>query len=167
MAAKALLDRNPHPTRAEICDALDKNLCRCTGYAKVMQAIEAAAEGRQLPVAAQAGSPVGGSFTRPTPWPRPPARSATPPISPSRACSTPGCCAAPTPTPVCWPSIRRGPVPPRRRGGADLRDVPGARNHGVSQNDWPVLAYDKVRYYGDAVALVVAETPRPPRRRWP
>jgi len=28
----------------------------------------------------------------------------------------------------------------------------------VSQNDWPVLAYDKVRYYGDAVALVVAET---------
>jgi CO/xanthine dehydrogenase Mo-binding subunit len=37
-------------------------------------------------------------------------------------------------------------------------DVPGARNHGLLRNDWPVLAYDKVRYVGDAIALVAAET---------
>ena len=37
-------------------------------------------------------------------------------------------------------------------------DVPGAKNHGVLAHDWPVLAYDKVRYVGDAVALVAAET---------
>ena len=37
-------------------------------------------------------------------------------------------------------------------------DVPGAKNHGLLRSDWPVLAYDKVRYVGDAIALVAAET---------
>ncbi len=37
-------------------------------------------------------------------------------------------------------------------------DVPGAKNHGVIRRDWPVLAYDKVRYIGDALAVVVAES---------
>ncbi|MBI5928657.1 MAG: (2Fe-2S)-binding protein [Chloroflexi bacterium] len=41
MAAKALLDKNPHPTRAEIAEALAGNLCRCTGYVAILDAIEA------------------------------------------------------------------------------------------------------------------------------
>jgi carbon-monoxide dehydrogenase small subunit len=41
--AKALLDRNPHPTRAEIVTALSGNVCRCTGYVPIIEAIEAAA----------------------------------------------------------------------------------------------------------------------------
>jgi len=44
LSAKALLDATPHPTREEIQRAIAGNLCRCTGYAKIMQAIEAAAE---------------------------------------------------------------------------------------------------------------------------
>ena len=44
MAAKALLDRSPHPTREEIRQAMSGNLCRCTGYEKIEQAIAAAAE---------------------------------------------------------------------------------------------------------------------------
>lgn len=40
MAAKALLDKNPHPTRAEIAEALAGNLCRCTGYVTILDAIE-------------------------------------------------------------------------------------------------------------------------------
>ena len=36
-------------------------------------------------------------------------------------------------------------------------DVPGAKNHGLIFNDWPVLCYDKVRYQGDAVAIVAAD----------
>ena len=44
MAARAFLNEHPHPTRAEIADALEGNLCRCTGYVKIFEAVEAAAE---------------------------------------------------------------------------------------------------------------------------
>jgi len=44
LTAKALLDRNPHPTRDEIRHALSGNLCRCTGYTKILQAVELAVE---------------------------------------------------------------------------------------------------------------------------
>jgi aerobic-type carbon monoxide dehydrogenase small subunit (CoxS/CutS family) len=43
LTAKALLDRNPHPTRDEIRQSLSGNLCRCTGYTKILQAVELAA----------------------------------------------------------------------------------------------------------------------------
>lgn len=42
ITAVALLDKNPSPTREEIIDALDNNLCRCTGYEKIIEAIELA-----------------------------------------------------------------------------------------------------------------------------
>ena len=42
MTAKALLERCPHPTRAQIREALAGNLCRCTGYQAIVDAIEAA-----------------------------------------------------------------------------------------------------------------------------
>lgn len=45
MAAKALLDRNPHPTRDEIRFAISGNICRCTGYDKIILAIESLARG--------------------------------------------------------------------------------------------------------------------------
>ncbi|MBW2030466.1 MAG: (2Fe-2S)-binding protein [Deltaproteobacteria bacterium] len=41
LSAKALLDRNPKPTRWEIREAISGNLCRCTGYNKIVEAIEA------------------------------------------------------------------------------------------------------------------------------
>lgn len=44
LAAKALLDRNPQPTRAEIAEALSGNLCRCTGYRPILEAVEDAAQ---------------------------------------------------------------------------------------------------------------------------
>lgn len=44
LAAKALLDKNPHPTRQEIKVAISGNLCRCTGYSKIIDAIESVAE---------------------------------------------------------------------------------------------------------------------------
>ena len=40
ISARALLDRNPHPSAAEIQDALRGNLCRCTGYTRIVQAVQ-------------------------------------------------------------------------------------------------------------------------------
>jgi aerobic-type carbon monoxide dehydrogenase small subunit (CoxS/CutS family) len=44
LTAKALLDANPTPTLAETKQALSGNLCRCTGYAKILEAVSLAAE---------------------------------------------------------------------------------------------------------------------------
>lgn len=44
VASKALLDRNPDPTEEEIRYALAGNLCRCTGYDKIVRAVQAAAK---------------------------------------------------------------------------------------------------------------------------
>jgi len=43
LAAKVLLDNNPHPTELEIRQGISGNLCRCTGYVKIVEAIQAAA----------------------------------------------------------------------------------------------------------------------------
>jgi carbon-monoxide dehydrogenase small subunit len=42
LSAKALLDRNPEPTREQILEGLKGNLCRCTGYVKIVEAVQAA-----------------------------------------------------------------------------------------------------------------------------
>ena len=58
ITAKALLDQEPQPSRARICEALSGNLCRCTGYLQIVEAVEAAA---------QQMSPAGGRKRAPCP----------------------------------------------------------------------------------------------------
>src|SRR5258706_6238626 len=60
LAAKELLDKNPRPSREEIKEALSGNLCRCTGYIKIYEAVELAAarlrgEESELPLASVYG----------------------------------------------------------------------------------------------------------------
>jgi len=56
MTATELLDRNPDPTEAEIREALEGNLCRCTGYQNIVRAVENAAEKmREQPAMADGG----------------------------------------------------------------------------------------------------------------
>ena len=43
MAAKALFDHNPDPSRVEVIDAISGNICRCTGYEPIINAVLAAA----------------------------------------------------------------------------------------------------------------------------
>ena len=49
LSAQALLNKNPSPTRAEIREGISGNLCRCTGYENIVEAIEATA--KELPKA--------------------------------------------------------------------------------------------------------------------
>jgi carbon-monoxide dehydrogenase small subunit len=44
MASVGLLTENPHPTEAEVREGLEGNLCRCTGYHNIVQAVLAAAK---------------------------------------------------------------------------------------------------------------------------
>jgi carbon-monoxide dehydrogenase small subunit len=48
LAGKALLDENPHPTREEIQLAISGILCRCTGYQKIITAIDSASQAGEL-----------------------------------------------------------------------------------------------------------------------
>ena len=44
MSTKALLDENPNPSEADIKEALEGNICRCTGYVRIIKAVQTAAE---------------------------------------------------------------------------------------------------------------------------
>jgi carbon-monoxide dehydrogenase small subunit len=60
MRSTALLDENPDPTEAEIREALSENLCRCTGYKKIVEAVQDAADAMNdsdAAVAADGGQP--------------------------------------------------------------------------------------------------------------
>ena len=52
LRAKALLDSQPHPSEAEIVEALNGNLCRCCGYRRIVEAVQRAADGQSSSAAA-------------------------------------------------------------------------------------------------------------------
>lgn len=162
MAARALLDENPHPTREEIKAALKGNLCRCTGYVKIIEAIELAADlmaGRAAPEQV-VGTGVGKSVTRPDA-----VAKATGKMQYAADLFFEG---------MLYGAVLRSEYPHARLVHVDVSearsvpgvwavltadDVPGRKTHGLVVEDWPVFAWDKVRYVGDAIAAVAAETP--------
>jgi CO/xanthine dehydrogenase Mo-binding subunit/aerobic-type carbon monoxide dehydrogenase small subunit (CoxS/CutS family) len=163
MSAVALLESNPKPTREDIVQALRHNLCRCTGYERVIQAIEAAAgTGHRsvvVPAVERPLSAIGQALPRP-----------------DAAAKVTG--TAQYAADLCFPGMLYAKVLRSRYAHAKVlrvdtaaaqaypgvvrvltaADVPGAKNHGIVRQDWPVLADDKVRYIGDAIAVVVAES---------
>ncbi len=58
LVGKALLERNPNPTEAEIRQAISGNLCRCTGYVNIVKSIQAAGKKMREPVGAAAQAEV-------------------------------------------------------------------------------------------------------------
>jgi len=168
MAAKALLDANPQPTRGEVVKALQPNLCRCTGYASIVRAIEQAArelQGEEPP------SP-------PIPPTKPPLRVVghAMPRPDARAKATGEAIYA---ADLCFDDMLHAKVlrsrypharvlrveASRARGLLGVaavltaEDIPGTHYHGLVRPDWLVLVRvgEEVRYMGDAIALVAAE----------
>lgn len=163
VATKALLDQNPHPTRAEIFKALEWNICRCTGHNAIIRAVEELS-------GTQGAAPSLPSVKKPM-------------HAISRALPRPDAIAKVNGTGIyvddlfiegmLHAQVLRSAYPHARLKRVDVSkakalpgvvavltadDIPGRRDFGVHEIDWPVLCYDKVRYVGDAIALVAAET---------
>ena len=175
MSAKALLDRKPRPTREDILEALEPNLCRCTGYSKITEAVEVAAN--ELRAERGVRRLIG---TKPLP----PLAADTTLKFVGHSVMRPDGRDKVTGAPIfandlyfddmLYARVLRSRYPHARLLKVDVSkarqrpgvvavltadDIPGEKNHGLVIKDWPVLAYDKVRYIGDAVALVAAESP--------
>jgi len=166
MNAKALLDRKSAAgepvTEHDIKVALKDTYCRCTGYASVIRAIrDAAGEAiaPEIPHVQEPGQAVGRPLPHPTSVDKVTGRAVY-----ADDYNFPGMLVART---------KRAGVPHARilsinTSAAEAlpgvhavlthKDVPGRKNHGLVDIDWPVLCYDKVRYTGDAVAIVAADS---------
>lgn len=153
MAAKALLDRNPKPTRDEIAKALENNLCRCTGYLSILDAVELAAGLRA---------------------PEPKAKDQRRADARDKVLGTAMYAADLTMPDMLHGAVLRSPYAhaevvsiddseARALPGvvfvATAKDVPGLNRYGRAKKDQRVLSDGRVRQVGDAVAAVAATSP--------
>jgi CO/xanthine dehydrogenase Mo-binding subunit len=164
LSSKALLDRNPRPSEQEIRLAISGNLCRCTGYTKVVEAIDAAArELRGEAIARDRREPETGSIGRSI------IKIDAMPKVTGKAVYADDI----TFPNMLFASVLRSPFPsaeilsidcsearslPGVRVVLTAKDIPGPNRYGELVKDQRYLAEDKVRYVGDPVAVVAAET---------
>ncbi len=165
MATKALLDVNPDPSPEEIKKALRRNLCRCTGYVKIIEAVQLAAKflrGEATPESMTPGpdaAPLGVSHPR---------RSSL-----DKACGTAHFTADILIPDALELAVLRSPVPHARivkldtteaaampgiAGVVTAADIKGTNILKYLQDDRPVLCSDKVHYIGDPICIVAAKT---------
>ncbi len=166
MTAKALLDGNPNPSDHEIKVALKDTLCRCTGYASVIHAVHSAAselrgEGAIPWQPRETIAPLN-AVGRPVP-PQEIVDKVTGRARFADDYTFPGMLVGRT-LRAAYPHARirridtsRAKALPGVHAVLTHEDVPGKNIHGLIYADWPVLCADKVRYMGDAVAIVAAD----------
>ncbi|MEW6579351.1 MAG: molybdopterin cofactor-binding domain-containing protein [Chloroflexota bacterium] len=166
MTAKALLDGSPDPSDHEIKVALKDTLCRCTGYTSVIHAIHSAAselrgEGAIPWQARETVAPLN-AVGRPVP-PQEIVDKVTGRARFTDDYTFPGMLIGRT-LRAAYPHARikridtsKAKALPGVHAVLTHADVSGQNRHGLIYADWPVLCDDKVRYMGDAVAIVAAE----------
>jgi aldehyde oxidoreductase len=163
LRSKVLLDKNPKPSRAEIENALQPHLCRCTGYQKIFEAVELAASvlrGETGPISLKTeGGLIGKPVVRIDAL-----QKATGTALYADDLAVDGC---------CFMKVLRSPHAHARilkidRSEAEqsagvmavftAEDVGGTNILKMAGDDQPLLCRDKVRFIGDPVAAVVAVT---------
>jgi aldehyde oxidoreductase len=163
MATKALLDVNPDPDTAEIKKALRRNLCRCTGYKKILEAVKLAAyflRGEIKPEDVRpkmSDGPMGVSHPRPSSLPK--------------ACGTAQFTADIKVENALALAVFRSNVPHARILSIDAseaiqmpgvvgvmtaKDIRGSNTLKYLVPDRPVLCKGKVRYIGDPILIIAA-----------
>ena len=164
ISAKALLDVNMHPTKQDIKEALKGNICRCTGYKKIIDAVGLAAgclRGEVQPVIEEAAGKVGERSIRPD--------------AGDKILGT-GKFAGDIKVPgMVYGSALRSAYPralvksiriekalqhPEAVRIVLADEVPGQRYIGHLTQDWPALIAigEETRYYGDSIALIAAKS---------
>lgn len=166
MSAKGLLDKNLDPTELDIRTSISGNLCRCTGYKKIVDAVQAAAaelrgeKEVRWPVTTD-DEIVGSSVIRVDGIPKVTGESkfANDYFFPNMAYAKPLLSAHPHAL-IKNIDTSKAQALDGVIGVYTSKDIPGPNIVGIMPHikDTPVLAGDKVRCYGDAVALVVAES---------
>lgn len=165
MAAKVLLDTNPDPDTEQIKQALRRNLCRCTGYKKIIEAVQLASRflrGETTPQEINLSRPdraLGVSHPRPSAL--------------AKACGTAYFTADYRLEGALELAVLRSPLPHARIAAIDTSqaeampgvvgvikasDIKGTNLLKYLRGDRPVLCGDKVRYIGDPILAVAAET---------
>ncbi len=172
MAAAALWNKmvassNP-VTDEEIKRALGRNACRCTGYASVLRAVKSAVHEHQTgeplpPIAIKTLAPldvIGHSHPRPDVVDKVTgaARFTDDYSFPDMLYGATLRAAYPHAR-ILSINTRQAAALPGVHAVLTHEDVPGRNRHGLVYADWPVLCDDKVRYMGDAVAIVAADSP--------
>jgi CO/xanthine dehydrogenase Mo-binding subunit/aerobic-type carbon monoxide dehydrogenase small subunit (CoxS/CutS family) len=167
MAATATLRRNPHAALDEIKEGLGGNICRCTGYQKIFEAVELARDvmNGALPESALEEQPAGSSFI---------GVSYRRLDAPSKVSGLLQYAADMAVTNMLHMQVLRSPIPSGRIELLDVSgarampgveavitcdDVPGKDGFGVFYHDQPVMARGVVRYTGEAICAVIAQTP--------
>ncbi|MEW6673006.1 MAG: molybdopterin cofactor-binding domain-containing protein [Thermodesulfobacteriota bacterium] len=161
LAAKALLDKNPNPTEADIRSGLEHNLCRCTGYLKIIEAVRLAAHWVRHPLEMklEMRGGYGRSVIDIDGFDKVQGKlHFADDLYPGGVLFAK----------VVWSSHPHARI--RRVEKAEAlklagvahvltaEDVPGHNGFGSLTQDQPVLCGDTVRFMGDAVALVLAES---------
>ena len=172
MTAYALLRENPNPDEHDIQHTLKDTLCRCGGYPSIVSAIRAAAESMNMgepvllpsvPLSSDPLYAVGQTHVRPD--------------AVEKVTGTAKFTDDLTFDGMLCAGVKRAGIPhgilksvdasraqalPGVQAVLTAEDIPAERNHGLVIYDWPVLVGvdERIRYVGDAVAIVAADNPQ-------
>ncbi|GMV12687.1 MAG: selenium-dependent xanthine dehydrogenase [Polyangiaceae bacterium] len=162
LRAKQLCDKNPSPSRDEIAKAVDGHLCRCTGYVKIIDAIELYAKAKRGEPLPEASADAGLG----KPYPRYRGAEMTLGDRPYVADMVRegmlhgALVLSPHPrAKVTRIDTTKAKAHPGVRAVATAADVPGERWYGLLYADWPafIAVGEEARYVGDVLAAVAAD----------